>query len=223
MTRPLVSLLDAFVPTWCISCKAVGSLFCVQCRSRLRPREHLISRAGFDGWAAFDLDVDVANLVLAYKDRGRTALAEYLARQMLGPLSRFGGRGLTLVAMPPSAAGVARRGFDSIGLLVRALAKKSGLPIAKELVSLRRQTADQRGLAASDREFNLFESIQARPGHGRVLIVDDIVTTGASVLECRRALVSAGFEVAGFITIAETLLQKPMSLPKEGAQTVEWV
>ena len=223
VTRPLVSLLDAFVPTWCISCKAVGSLFCYQCRSKLVPRERLVTRASFDGWAAFDLDANVANLILAYKDRGRTALAEFLARRLLGPLSRFGDQDLTLVAMPSSSAGVARRGFDSAGLLVRALAKKSGLPMAKGLLTHRRETADQRPLAAADRESNLFESLEARQGQGRVLIVDDIVTTGASVLECRRALTSAGFEVAGFITIAETLLQKPISLRKASAQPHEWV
>jgi predicted amidophosphoribosyltransferase len=125
--------------------------------------------------------------------------------------------------MPPSSAGLSRRGFDASGLLVRALAKLSGLPMAKGLLSLRRQTADQRALAASDRESNLFESMQARQGQGRLLIVDDIVTTGASVLESRRALISSGYEVAGFITIAETLLQKLPSLSKDGQSAHEWV
>jgi orotate phosphoribosyltransferase len=43
------------------------------------------------------------------------------------------------------------------------------------------------------------------------------VTTGASLLEARRALVAAGFEVAGFVTVAETLLQKSTNLPKDAA------
>ena len=217
MSRPLVSLIDAFVPTWCISCKAVGSLYCEQCRSKLNVDEHQVTRADFTGWSAFVLDPQVANLVLAFKDRGRTALAPYLARQLIGPLGNFNREGLQIAALPTSRSALSRRGFDAGALLVRALSKESGLPMAKRLLSLKRQPADQRLLAASQRAANLFESMSANPGGGRVLIVDDIVTTGASLLEARRALVCAGFEVVGFLTVAETLLQKSPNMAKDPA------
>ena len=217
MPRPLVSLLDAFVPTWCISCKAVGSLYCSKCRSTLKLDEHQVTRAEFTGWSAFVLDPEVANLILAFKDRGRTALAPYLARKLLGPLSNFNRAGVQLAALPTSRSALARRGFDAGAFLVRALARESGLPVSNSLLSLERQPADQRSLAAGQRAANLFESMSAKPGGGRILIVDDIVTTGASLLEARRALVAAGFEVAGFVTVAETLLQKSTNLPKEAA------
>jgi predicted amidophosphoribosyltransferase len=159
----------------------------------------------------------VANLILAFKDRGRTALAPYLARKLLGPLSNFNRAGVQLAALPTSRSALARRGFDAGAFLVRALAKESGFPVSNSLLSLERQPADQRSLAAGQRAANLFESMSAKPGGGRILIVDDIVTTGASLLEARRALVAAGFEVAGFVTVAETLLQKSTNLPKEAA------
>jgi orotate phosphoribosyltransferase len=63
----------------------------------------------------------------------------------------------------------------------------------------------------------------AKEGSGSVILVDDVVTSGASILEGRRALIAAGFEVVGFITIAETLLEKSKKTSKVRAGEPEWV
>jgi predicted amidophosphoribosyltransferase len=208
VTRSSVSLLDAFVPTFCISCKAVGSLFCERCRAEIKLNLHPVERNGFLGWSAHNLDSQLGNVILAFKERGKTALSSYLAKLALPALETFRERPISLVALPTSRAAFARRGFDASRVLAKALAKRSGLALNEGVLSLTRQPGDQRGLSLDQRVQNLNGSMAARKGSGRVLLVDDVVTTGASVLEGRRALVEAGFEVAGFITIAETLLQK---------------
>ena len=223
MTRPLVSLLDAFVPALCISCKAVGSLFCSACRHKLSPRLHAVERSGFVGWSVFDLDVEVVNLVLSFKDRGRTALSSYLARLLLPALEKYRAANPKLVSLPSSRSAIIRRGFDSNAVLLRRLSKVSGLARAPRAISLTRQPGDQRGLTAEDRVLNLHGTMVAKKGSGPVLLVDDVVTSGASILEGRRALIAAGFEVVGFITIAETLLEKSKKTSKVRAGEPEWV
>ena len=208
MTRPSVSLLDAFVPTFCISCKAVGSLFCESCRAEIKLNLHPVERGGFLGWSTHNLDSYLGNLILAFKERGKTALSSYLANLAIPALETFRERPFNLVALPTSRAAFARRGFDANRVLAKAVAKRTGLTLNDSVLRLSRQPGDQRGLSSDQRVQNLSGSMVARKGRGRVLLVDDVVTTGASVLEGRRALLEAGFEVAGFITIAETLLQK---------------
>ena len=175
------------------------------------------------GQSAFDLDQNLANLILAFKDRGRTALADYLARQLLKPLQAFDSSKLTLVALPSSRAALVRRGFDSNWLLAKALAKNCQWPAAKGLLKFSRQPSDQRNLSAAGRMANLHGSMTAPKGTANVLLIDDIVTTGASLLDGRRALIEAGFTVEGFITIAETLRQNESNIQKGHATKAEWV
>ncbi len=223
MARPLVSLLDAFVPALCISCKAAGSLFCVRCRSALKPNVHSVRRHDFSGFSTFELDANLANVILAFKDRGRTAMAPYLARQLVMSVEHIDQDAATLVALPSSHGAIIRRGYDANWLLAKALSKVSGLPVAKSLLSFDRQPADQRSLSAAERVANLKFTMKSPKGQGKLILVDDVVTTGASLLEGRRALIDAGFSVIGFATIAETLLQKPVNIPKVDARAPEWV
>ena len=69
----------------------------------------------------------------------------------------------------------------------------------------RRAIADSAGLGLRERAENLHHALAARPGEGRVaLLVDDIVTTGATLGEAERALQAAGWAVAGAVVVAAT-------------------
>jgi len=217
VTRPLVSLLDAFVPALCISCKAVGSLFCSQCRSHIRPQLHTVERQGFVGLAAHNLDAEVGNLILAFKDRGRTALGDYLARLLVPAFDVLRVDDVHLVALPSSHQAIKRRGYNANAILAKVLAQRTRTRCIPDAIKLIRQPGDQRGLSAEERVRNLHGSMLAKPGGSRVLLIDDVVTSGASLLEGRRALVEAGFEVVGFITIAETLLENTNKIGKSPA------
>jgi predicted amidophosphoribosyltransferase len=78
----------------------------------------------------------------------------------------------------------------------------------RPLLVLRRAAADQRGLGRAERLENLRGGMLARRAEGiRVVIVDDVVTTGATLLEAARALRAAGAVVVGAATIAATPLR----------------
>ena len=113
--------------------------------------------------------------------------------------------GLKLVSMPVRAAALKRRGFDHARTLALALQAQTGASVAKGALTFARQASDQRKLGVRGRSTNLADSMVAKPLNRPVVLVDDVVTTGATLLEARRALMQAGVEVLGFLTIAETL------------------
>ena len=79
--------------------------------------------------------------------------------------------------------------------------------------------ADQASLSGKDRRTNLVGTMQThgKPQNNRVILIDDIVTTGATLTEATRALGDIGVQVLGFVTFAETL---PKNQQKRHAESV---
>ena len=112
---------------------------------------------------------------------------------------------LALVSMPVRAAAIKKRGFDHARTLALALQAQTGVPVVKSALAFTREASDQRNLGVRGRSANLANSMVARTITRPVVLIDDVVTTGATLLEARRALMAAGVRVLGFVAIAETL------------------
>ena len=159
-------------------------------------------------------------MLLAYKDGGRVDVARALARALacaVAEAQRGGDRGgvrgegtgaaLLPVLIPSTRAAWRRRGYHPTrSVLARAHIL---VPPLWRALRLSRQTADQAGLTASERSGNREGSFVASPrlGGRDCLIVDDIVTSGATIVEAARAIRSAGGAVAGAASIARTPLR----------------
>jgi len=98
-----------------------------------------------------------------------------------------------------------RRGFDPVGRLFSAT-KMPGAKKDLRLIRFERKIKDQRKLSAFERQKNVAGSMHSEPGSGSVLLIDDVMTTGATVAECIRALQSAGYEVIGICVLAKRIL-----------------
>lgn len=150
----------------------------------------------------------VRAVILAHKERGAMGLAAPLGRALAGAVraavsGSAGGAGpLLLVPVPSARRAVRARGHDAALRIARAAAgelRRSGRP-AEVLPLLRqvRPVADQAGLGVPERLANVSGSLQARggaarwPAHGVPVLVDDVMTTGASLAEAARALRAAG-------------------------------
>lgn len=161
---------------------------------------------GLCGVAVTQFDDSSAALLRAIKDHGQTSL--------LGPVGDAVGRVVAerykdagpvlLLPVPSSRASVRRRGVNLGAMLAARVSRSSGLPVCRGLKILR-ATADQRSLGAEQRFANLHGSMYFESTSRRgLIIIDDVTTTGATILEAYRAATEAGGQVHGFVTFAHT-------------------
>ena len=149
-------------------------------------------------------------VLIGHKERGRLGLARPLGGALAAAVAVLELDGpLVLVPVPSSRAAVRARGQDHARRLARAAAhtlRVCGQPArAEPLLVQARPTADQAGLSAADRADNLAGALacRAHPA-GLLVVVDDVLTTGATVVEAVRALRAAGGDVRGAAAVAGT-------------------
>lgn len=205
----------------CCGCGRPGPVTCPACAATLRAGVP-VAVAGAAGqprtWARGRYDDELRAVILACKERQGLGLVPLLAELCLGSCAAalaevWTGGPVLLVPVPSSRATVAERGFDLTFQLARRVAR--GLrPLGLDAAAgrLLRLTAgrDQVGLSVTDRAANRAHSMRAVPGRpGAVLVLDDIVTSGATLTEASRALSAAGRDVLGAAVLAATPRRQP--------------
>ena len=178
-------------------------------------------------WAASPYGAAARAALVAFKDGDRrdlvVVLAPLLAGSMvaalagspsLGTVLASGNGPVLVIPVPSSSAAVRRRGDAPLDLLTRAAVRRIGRP-ERELrfapaLRLRRRVADQAGLDHGQRAENLEQAIgvkrrwPAGVDGASVLLVDDVLTTGATLVEAARALRAAGARHIAAATVAAT-------------------
>lgn len=143
----------------------------------------------------------------ALKYDGELRLVEPLAEQLAARWARAGVGGDVLVPVPVHAARLRQRGFDQAELLARAAGRKLNLPVAQALERAAK-TAAQHALSRRARAANVGGAFVVRPAARRavagrwVVLVDDVVTTGATFSGCAQALYAAGATAVSAIALA---------------------
>ena len=217
-------------PTRCALCDMPGSVLCTRCLSELpyidlwRACQRCGSPFGYVqcdlcnpmGLKRLGLDElpfescsgvvrftgDTGQVVRVYKDQGEQRLASVMAQimaQYVIPGQKFD----AVTYVPATQAAISNRGFDHAELLASQLAGVLGLPL--EPLFSRPKTRDQRGLDAGERIANLKKGLTLHSPpvqEGKYLLVDDVMTTGATLCAASRALHEAGVVEVACLTFA---------------------
>lgn len=178
--------------------------------------------------AAGAYDGDLRTLVIAHKEHGRLALARPLGVLLAAAVREVWARcgdpsapaAVRLVPVPSSRRVVRTRGHDPLLRMSRAAAvalRREGVHASLlPLLQSRGRAQDQAGLSASARAANLAGRFRARalpPPGPPVVLVDDVLTTGATLREAQRALEALGVTPLGAATVAATRRRVPPQQP----------
>jgi ComF family protein len=195
-------VLALVFPDACAGCGALEAGLCAQCRAMLQPRRIIVRTGEPTVHSGLAFDGVVARALRALKEDGRTGLARDLAPALRAAVVAAGAPGALVVPVPSSRAAMRRRGYR----VAELIARRAGLAPVRALRWVR-VVADQRNLGQTQRRVNVAHGLRAarRAVEGRdVVIVDDVVTTGATLAEAARALRAAGAQVVGAATVAAT-------------------
>ena len=175
----------------CAGCRVVGPALCDRCARRLRAAGP-VRLAGLDGVrAVWEWEGAARGLVLRLKLGARRDYSRPLVDGLTGLVRRVGTSAQVVTWPPCSRADKRRRGFDHAELLARGVAGRLGLP-ARPLLRRIGAVSDQAGLTGAERRTNLLDAFAARPSPPSILVVDDVVTTGATLGSCASVLRAAG-------------------------------
>ena len=215
--RLLVPAADLLLGACCAGCGGPAMTLCRSCGAEMAP--HPVpgtpSRRLPVPSVAGGVNAGVLRrVVVAWKEQGVTALTGVLDHHLAAAVVPFTtpGRSVVLVPVPTSRRSRRARGCDLVDDLARAAARRlrrTGVDIrVRQELACVQETRDQSGLGADARWQNLEGAFGAR-GRPRtddadVVVVDDILTTGATVSEALRALAAAGRRPVGVAVVATT-------------------
>ena len=199
-------------PVDCSGCGAPDRAVCAECRAllvmgadhrfgdrRLADSTRVVSALPYEG--------QLRHMILGLKESGRTDAVRALAAPLRAAIEKAvadAGAGVAVCPVPSSRQSRRRRGYRPVHLLARF----AGFQLATVL-GYSAATTQQKSLDLAHRGLNLQGAISASSGvkGRRFVLVDDVVTSGATLLEAARALRSADAEVVGAATLAYTPLR----------------
>jgi len=197
-------------PPFCASCGVPLPSFdppaetiplrCHACRVHAPPFDYLRAAGAYAG--------ALRDALHALKFGGKRTLARPLASLMVEQCGALLGPDVdALVPVPLARQREQERGYNQATLLAGHLASATGVPVKSRWLSRRRSTRPQTELTAGERRGNVARAFSASPrvAGAHVVLVDDIVTTGATAAECARTLREAGARTVGVLAVARVL------------------
>ncbi|HEY3118360.1 MAG TPA: ComF family protein [Chloroflexota bacterium] len=183
------------------SVPSAGGRLCHQCAGRAHPTRAILARYPFEG--------AIRAALVGLKYESRTRLAPHLAVALVAALEARPISFDVVVPVPLAPGRRQARGHNQSELLARALAAERGVELAPGILRREHETRPQQGLSARERRINVRGAFAAAPDSSldgrRVMLVDDVCTTGATLDACAQALADAGAAGVWAVVVAREL------------------
>ncbi len=184
--------------TTCPVCgrKTVRAEICLECKSSPPKYKRAVSAIVYEGGGI--------RLVADFKN-GKAYLKEFFADRLAEKLNRLPPPDC-IVYVPMTKKSLNARGYNQTKLLAKAVSKRTGTPVIYDAVQKVKDTAAQKGLTHRERRENLkgaFKAVKRESLAGKsVLVIDDVLTTGATADEVCSAILKAGAAQVYFASVA---------------------
>jgi predicted amidophosphoribosyltransferase len=199
-------------PTRCFGCRELGYSICSECRKQWNPHLYQSRVTNLSVYSAITYSPVAKNILLAAKEQGVKSADQLVRNAVSVSIHELFKKypSCALVPIPSSASSNRRRGRDFINEIAISVARDLGVAVLP-LLEHQRKIRDQSKLNVSNRHQNLAMALSIKPqfrgnySSERVVILDDLVTTGATIGEANRALTRGGFKVQAAATACVAL------------------
>lgn len=196
----------------------VGEHRCLSCGMPLKDESDYCNRCQYEKFAfvknrsPLTYDGETKKMIYALKFGRKKYIAQTLGALMADEFLKSGMQADIIVFVPMTQKEEKKRGFNQSALLAYEVGGRLNIPVLPALVKIK-DTSAQKELHGKERAINLkgafscaFEQVKSR----RLLLIDDIFTTGATANECAKVLLKAGAREVNVLTSAVTTLKIPM-------------
>lgn len=205
-------LSQLIFPSRCFGCRVLGPSICSACRSDWHPHYYKTKFDAFTVHSALVYTPTASKIILAAKESSLKGADELIIEAIIHALNKAipDTTLFRLVPIPSSKASQRRRGRSFVVDLVSQISQRTGIPMV-DCLQLSRKVLDQSGLHRDERATNLAGAFTLRSRvRGELILVDDVVTTGATLREATRAVNSQGFQTVGSVTAITACVAQPL-------------
>ena len=201
-------------PTRCYGCNVLGVSICTVCRREWIPHYYKTRTSPLTVHSAVLYTPTASRIILAAKENGLQGADDLLIAAIIHVLNkaRLDKSFARLVPVPSSNKSQRRRGRSFIVDLTNTISQNTGIAV-NDCLQLSRRISDQSGLTRVQRITNMHGAFSLKPGvilRGDAILIDDVVTTGATLREAARALNSQGFQAFGTVCAVTACVAQPL-------------
>ena len=212
--RMFSELSQLIFPTRCYGCNAIGLSICTLCRREWIPHYYKTQTSALSVHSALIYSPTASKIILAAKENGLQGADDLLIEAIIHVLNkaRLDKAYFTLVPIPSSRQSQRGRGRSFIVDLTKTISKHTGIAV-NDCLQVSRRVSDQSGLTRVERISNMQGAFSLKSGsilRGDAIVIDDVVTTGATLQEAARALNSQGFHAFGSVCAVTACVAQPL-------------
>jgi predicted amidophosphoribosyltransferase len=211
----MISELSQLIfPTRCYGCNSLGISICSLCRREWIPHYYRTHIDSLNVHSALIYTPTASKIIVAAKENGLQGADDLLITAVIHVLAKahFDKSYCRLVPVPSSNYSRRRRGRSFIVDLTKIVSQQTGIAV-NDCLQVARKVKDQSGLTKVQRSTNMQGAFSLKSGavlRGDLILIDDVVTTGATLREAARALNSQSFHAFGTVSAVTACVAQPL-------------